>query len=246
MKSKRFTFIVMLFLACFAMVSIGFATWTISLNKPIEENASGTVDTDDVINSDDYVTIEIDNSRMFRYCRYGFVLNNNVVSNGILPIKITLHNLNAFKDKFKNEQYDSIAFVIALKYDNSKVDGESAYTLFDNKDNCYSFSKQFKEDINEPYHIDTQTNGKVISALSSNVYTITLKLDNLINDARDTYSFGIDYSFNVLVNDNTDTQNINEMYDYFLNHIYNTIHRKNLFSVTCKISGYKVDANGEQ
>ena len=99
-------------LACLSLFAIGFASWTILLGIEVEASIEGNIGSEDVIYSNDYVSYEIDSSRMFKYCRYGFVKDDEIVNEGTLPLSIELKNLASFKDRYIDLEYEW--FYVAL------------------------------------------------------------------------------------------------------------------------------------
>lgn len=213
-------------LACLSLFAIGFASWTILLGIEVEASIEGNIGSEDVIYSNDYVSYEIDSSRMFKYCRYGFVKDDEIVNEGTLPLSIELKNLASFKDRYIDLEYDSIKVVVVLKYDNSN----SAFTLFDTLDGQYSFTPSaiFKD---ESYTVDSN---KVSYSISANECDFVFDLDNILNDLdvinKDSFNFSIDYLFKVLYYDPQ---------TYFRDKMFETLNKSKLFSLSVKIEGYK-------
>lgn len=243
-RSIKLSFTLLVLLACLSIFGIGFSSWTIFLDYDSTTENDSSVTTEDIINSDDYVKFEVDNSRMFKYCRYGFVnSSDNVVDKGTLPINFTVENLDTFKNKFDNEGFDSVEIIIVLKYDNSKLsDGKGAFNLFESKDNQYNFNIDIKETQNNIYSLDKNNDGNInndyIVTYEANQCSITFDLDNLLE--LNSYQFGIDYNF-VLQQATEEARHA-----YFETNMYKTIRKPNLFSLSVKIHGYKASEAGDQ
>lgn len=230
--ARSFT-LMFLFMGC-TLFSIGFSSWTILLGIDSVYTEEGYFETEDVISSDDYVEYEIESSKMFKYCRYGFVdENNNVINKGTLPITFTMKQLNTLKDTFSIDQYDSVKVVILLKYNNSN----NAFKLYEDQENIYKFSTELVQDNTQSYEIDTNN---IALEYSSNECDYSIEFDNILNNEEalsNNYVFKINYNFELLFNDQK------QAYTYFENNMYQTISKLNLFTVSVKIEGYKADVS---
>ena len=230
---KRSFTLMFLFMAC-SLFSIGFSSWTILLDLDTNYTEEGYFETEDIISSDDYIEYEIDNSKMFKYCTYGFVDNdNNVVRKGTLPLKVTMKNLNTLKDIFNSEQYDSVKVFIVLKYNNAN----NAFKLYENQEDIYKFSTELIYDNTQNYDLNENN---IVLEYSSNECDYNISLDSILDNEdvlNNNLQFNINYNFELLISEDE------QAYTYFKNNLYNTINQLSLFTVSVKIEGYKASIN---
>ncbi len=97
---KRINYYVLLLFASLSLISIGFASWSISNPEPSQNaSSSGLVSSEGIINASDYITTTITN---FEYFNTGFIVRdefNETVSlsnEGILSIKVSIKDSTKF------------------------------------------------------------------------------------------------------------------------------------------------------
>lgn len=122
-------------LCVLSLISIGFASWTIT-GETIEE-LSGIIETDTIINSKEYVLLDStkgDNNSgitCFKYYEQGYLDNEGYLSNyGYIT---TYYKLNLKKCyELLGSDYDSIVIDFKLQYADSVVLGDDGINLFKN------------------------------------------------------------------------------------------------------------------
>ncbi len=105
---KKATIALIAVLSCCSLVCVGFSSWSITTQDSLSETTSGTLTSEDVIVSNDYVKINTEqiielNKKTFVVSPYGFVITNDddtisIATKGILqiPLVINMENCYAF------------------------------------------------------------------------------------------------------------------------------------------------------
>ncbi len=122
-------------LCIISLISIGFASWTIT--GEIEEELSGIIKTDTIINSKEYVLLDTtkgDNNSgitCFKYYEQGYLDNEGYLSNyGYIT---TYYKLNLKKCyELLGSDCDSIVIDFKLQYADNVVVGDDGINLFKN------------------------------------------------------------------------------------------------------------------
>lgn len=119
---KRINYYVLLLFASLSLISIGFASWSISNPEPSQNaSSSGLVSSEGIINASDYITTTITN---FEYFNTGFIVRDesadmvSLSNEGILSIKVSI------KDSFNSLNLTNPTLNITLYQKQKKEDGK--------------------------------------------------------------------------------------------------------------------------
>lgn len=130
---SKLKFVFLMFLSCFTIFSVGFASWNIS-GTSSSTNASGFIQVDNVINNKECIYMENGTPSYFSYGEKGFVdANNHFVKRGNVSGNYKI-NLEQCKEIFSD--FDSLKVNIILEYDKSSV----TYNLFEPIEGKFGFS----------------------------------------------------------------------------------------------------------
>ena len=100
MKKIKLTYYLVMLLSLISLVSVGFASWTVT--DDFSTTASGMIVVDDVMKVNDYITCDSSNLTKFGYFKSGFVNENGEISNlGTIATSITINIANC-KRKFND------------------------------------------------------------------------------------------------------------------------------------------------
>lgn len=100
MKKIKLTYYLVMLLSLISLVSVGFASWTVT--DDFSTTASGMIVVDDVMKVNDYITCDSSNLTKFGYFKTGFVDENGEISKvGTIATSITINIANC-KRKFND------------------------------------------------------------------------------------------------------------------------------------------------
>lgn len=114
MKSKwKINF--MLVLCTISLISIGFSSWTISAVDSLI-SINGSIETDTIINSNDYIRLNEDDLSIFTYTKLGFKdVNGNITNTGTITAPYIV-DVAKCRDKFGQPNIDRFNIEVSLKY----------------------------------------------------------------------------------------------------------------------------------
>ena len=107
MKKIKLTYYLVMLLSLISLVSVGFASWSVTDN--LETSVSGMIVVDDVMKVNDFIVCDSENVESFKYYKTGFVKNGQISNVGTITASITV-NIEKCKTTFK----DSNTLVIEL------------------------------------------------------------------------------------------------------------------------------------
>lgn len=201
----KLKFSIMMILASLAIFSVGFASWSIVGNSPTN-NVFGTVEVDNVINSNDYITT---NAEIFEYYNDCFVLVTRDDSGNILDVVtsnigyITIHiSINLIRCKEIYNNMNNLVIDTTLKYYESSTVALLSSVFLTNM------------------YINSVGNESTSKTYSSNAATATYQISNVWEN--DNTTLELDFIFEFTVNDNSFfeelmNQNINLLYNVKMN-----------------------------
>lgn len=214
MKKVKLTYYLVMLLSLISLVSVGFASWTVTDDFSV--STSGMIVVDDVMKVNDYIICDKNSVTKFGYVKSGFVSKNEqgktVISNSsTISATITINIANC-KKKFND--CNSLEIDIFLESKN--------LAIFNNKIQS-NISVVVTDALNPSNEIDAKTDGVNV------LWTIINLTDykSLSNEIK----LNVIYTFSV--SDNT----------YFRDEIYDIL-RDNKFNfvLSAKLTG-KVDSN---
>lgn len=210
---SKLKFAFLMFLSCFTIFSVGFASWNISASSS-STNASGFIQVDNVINSNEYITF-VDSTgnpttefNVFDFYKTGFVNDaSEIVDEGTLQFYLKI-NLKKCFEKFTDAS--SLLFNLELLC-NSNIN------IFNNSEKLgrgisVENLTQPGSSCNENETVSTDGTTSLLSfSLDNTLETVTIKI---------TYTFTIKDS------------------DYFKTTLYEAFNRDDFsFSLSTKFSG---------
>ncbi len=210
---SKLKFAFLMFLSCFTIFSVGFASWNISGNST-STNLSGFIQVDNVINSNEYITfVDKDGNPttefdIFDFYKTGFVDENlEIVDEGSLCLYLNI-NLKKCFEKFTNAS--SILFNIELLC-NSNIN------IFNNKDNLGKAVSV--EKLNQA---DSSCNKNETVSNDGTSSLLSFSLDNTL----ETVTIKITYTFTII------------NHEYYEATLYEALDRDDFsFSLSTKFSG---------
>lgn len=118
MKKVKLTYYLVMLLALISLVSVGFASW--SITDDLSTSVSGMIVVDDIMKVNDYITCDSNNLTKFGYFKSGFVSKNEddkyVISNeGTITTSIEI-NVDNCKKKFDNSESLQIYLYLQSDY----------------------------------------------------------------------------------------------------------------------------------
>ena len=193
MISKKIVSLLML-LSTFAIISIGFSSWTITQQGIL------AIEEEIIIDNMASSTALVNNSYSdLRYYDTGFINDDNqIVNQGVISLDYTL-NLEECVNDFSN--FNSVAVNITLKYSDSNTD-------FNLINNYLSIDNGYVITTSNDYLVDDVEN-------LNNHYSITIIFNNSLlnyNSENNKINFSIDFIFNY-TGDNFENDVFKYLYD---------------------------------
>ena len=176
----------LVFLTSLSIVSVGFSSWSITVETNAEIN--GNIEVDNVINNNDIITQTTSSNLTFT--RLGFTDANNKISKTndiIVDYKIDLTKCEEFLTK------DNLSTEVTIKY----AAEEGSFNIFEDYSQGTNYNKltlSYSTDGNETWdEIDSE------DYIVSDYQCVTsINLDNVLAENHDEMlSFSIKYSFEV-------------------------------------------------
>ena len=208
--SKKPKILAAMFFMYVSLICVGFASWTISggNTEPVSISTNGSIQTDDVINTDDYLQLS-SGPEIFKYGERCFVNNSKeYVQDGYVKIGYSI-DLGNCKKIFTD--INSLTISLVLEHDSSLNFSQDnglfdSFSLTDNQSKL-TYTQTFEVLINENKLTGTQE-------ITDSKCSIKFKLSNYFNlNNVETAEILISYHWK-----------INDPIDYFKNTIYPIIY----------------------
>ena len=191
MSKIKLTYYLVILLSLISLVSVGFASW--SITDDLSTDVSGMIVVDDVMKVNDYITCDSSNLTKFGYFKTGFVNENSEISNvGTITTSIVI-NADNCKKKFGDSDLlqiylylqsdylswfynDYMEMSIELKYKDNTTPISSTQ-VFDNELHSTNFNVNISELNGSNITIDVIYTFRIIdnSYFSKYVYPILLR-----------------------------------------------------------------------
>lgn len=183
MKIKYMTFLLCILMS-FSLISYGFASWVIIGGE--YNSFNGTVNTEQVMKSDDCIFIEDQSNIKLKYSPYGFVDNNNYITNiGLISITYCI-DINQCKNYFA-ENFNSLVVTLSLESNYAN------YNLFKTISalNGTIVQESSDEIIIEDYEISS----KNVYGKDDNTYIMSFMINNILDSSESLFYFTVNYKF---------------------------------------------------
>ncbi len=211
---KRAMTILISFLSCCAMICVGFSAWTFNLGQDLQAESNGVIQSEDVIVSDDYVTISAEDMSNFVFTPTGFKSGSKATFN--IKLKVFVEQCK----KFVGENDLTVSITLSL----SVLDDVNADYIFTN--DIISFSM---DDRN------------VSPSSTQSSYTAEFKITNEeLSTAKESEQKELELSgqFTFTISNTTD---YNRLYDALFD--VNNNEQKNSFKLVVAVSNEPNEGN---
>ena len=211
----------LVFLTSLSIVSIGFSSWSITVETNAE--AIGNIEVDNVINNNNMITQETVHE--FTYSELGFTNSNNLLTKTgeiIVDYTINLKNCKEFLTE------NSLSVNLTMKYQAES----GTFNLFKDSGNASEYNK-----LNISYSTDGNIWNSILDSQITDYQCLSIiNFDKVLdsNYGSDTLSFSIKYSFEV-------TSGL-----YFNNNFYSVLEAEGFeFLLTASLTDYEYVEGGE-
>ena len=211
----------LVFLTSLSIVSIGFSSWSITVETNAE--AIGNIEVDNVINNNNMITQETVHE--FTYSELGFTNSKNLLTKTgeiIVDYTINLKNCKEFLAE------NSLSVNLTMKYQAES----GTFNLFKDSGNASEYNK-----LNISYSTDGNIWNSILDSQITDYQCLSIiNFDKVLdsNYGSDTLSFSIKYSFEV-------TSGL-----YFNNNFYSVLELEGFeFLLTASLTDYEYVEGGE-
>ncbi|MBO7304650.1 MAG: hypothetical protein J6V09_05450 [Clostridia bacterium] len=225
MKNAKIVLAILPFLVCALLFSVGFSTWTLAVPSEVSAETSFSVSVAPIYKADEFISVT--KMDMFKYSSLHFVDSNGAPSDvGSLVVSCEV-DLDACREALGSKWNGALSVRIDLLYSNLCLEDGESYNLFQEISGEYQKSMGANLIVGDTKTACSLTNGGSYVSVTATVNPGTA--------ATGTYSFGLEFAFNVPMN-KPNTEIPSNFRHVFGKYLKNKPNDKTDFIVTARIT----------